>query len=105
MRSISRWASAATSAAMLTVGMTVLAAPTTSAVTSAEAVKTMNGPCSYHVRYDRTSVQENPDINSKIRQYKLAGEPVTGPCKAQYDTEGAPWFTAVDRSCASDGKA
>lgn len=105
MRSISRWASAATSAAMLTVGLTVLATPTAGAVISAEPVKTMNGPCAYHVRYDRTPVQENPDTNSKIRKYKFAGEPVTGPCKAQYDTEGATWFTAVDCSCASDGKA
>jgi len=105
MRSISRWASAATSAAMLTVGLTVLATPTASAASSAEAATTMNGPCVYHVRYDGTPVQENPDTDSIARKYKKAGERVTGPCKAQYDTEGATWFTAVDCSCASAGKA
>lgn len=105
MRSITRWAGAATSAAILTVGLTALATPTAGAAASAETVTTMNGPCVYHVRYDGTPVQENPDTDSVARKYKSAGSRVTGPCKAEYDVEGATWFTAVDCECASRGYA
>lgn len=104
MRSISRWARTA-SAAMLMVGLTFLATPTAGAAASVEAAKTMNGPCVYHVRDNNTPVQETPDTDSKVRKYKNAGARVTGPCKAQYDTEGATWFTAVDCECASSGYA
>jgi hypothetical protein len=90
---------------MLTMGLTVLAAPTAGAATSAEAVKMLNGPYVYHIRYNNTPVQENPDTDSIVRKYKEANARVTGPCKAQYDTEGATWFTAVDCSCASKGLA
>lgn len=105
MRSISRWARAATSAAMLTVGLTVLATPTAGAAASSATVTTMNGPCVYHVRYDGTPVQEDPHTDSVARKYKSAGSRVTGPCKAEYDVGGAIWFTAVDCECASSGYA
>lgn len=65
----------------------------------------MSGPCVYHVRYDWTPVQENPDTDSVVRKYKHAGQRVTGPCRAEYDLEGATWFTAVDCGCATSGKA
>lgn len=105
MRSISRWARAAASTAMLTVGLIILATPTASAAVSSATVKTMNGPCVYHVRYDETPVQEDPHTNSVTRKYKPAGSRVTGPCKTEYDAESATWFTAVDCQCASSGYA
>lgn len=105
MRSKS-WASAARSAALLTVGLTVLATSTATATASAEVVKTMHyGPCAYHVRYNHTPVQENPNTNSQVLKYKNASDRVTSPCKSQYDPAGATWFIAVDCSCANTGDA
>lgn len=59
--------------------------------------------CVYHVRYNWTPVQENPDTDSVVRKYKFAGAQVTSPCQAVYDTESGTWFTAVYCGCASDG--
>ena len=64
---------------------------------------TVADQCVYYVRYNNTPVQENPDTDSVVRKYKNAGERVTGPCRAAYDTESRVWFTAVDCSCATDG--
>jgi hypothetical protein len=101
MRSKS-WASVARSVVLLTVGLTVLATPTATA--SAEVVKPMHyGPCVYHVGYNHTPVQENPNTSSQVLKYKNASDRVTSPCKAQYDPAGATWFTAVDCSCAKTG--
>jgi hypothetical protein len=106
MRSISLWASATTSAAMLAVSLTVLVTPTATPAASAEAAKTMHyGPCIYHVRYNHTPAQENPNTDSRVLKYKNATDRVTSPCKAQYDNAGAIWFTAVDCSCAKNDYA
>jgi hypothetical protein len=70
---------------------------------TARTTASVSATCVYHVRYDWTPVQENPDTDSVVRKYKFAGEQVTGPCWAVFDTEGGTWFTAVYCSCASDG--
>jgi len=96
--------------ALTALSFGVLAAAATGAQASpagGDGVKagaaTVADQCVYYVRYNNTPVQENPDTDSVVRKYKNAGERVTGPCRAAYDTESRVWFTAVDCSCATDG--
>lgn len=98
---IVRLACGVASATLLAMGL-VLSAPAATAATATSAGSVAD-TCAYTVRYNWTPVQENPDTDSVVRKYKHAGERVTGPCWAEYDTEGGTWFTAVYCSCASDG--
>lgn len=97
--------SAFAAAATPTSEITVHTASTrvTAQADSADSARSVTATCVYHVRYNWTPVQENPDTDSVVRKYKFAGARVTSPCWAVYDTEGGTWFTAVYCGCASDG--
>jgi hypothetical protein len=113
MRRTRHAASAGTIVAMVVASVLALLAPSAQAGQSTLAGVTAAGTtataaadrCVYYVRYNYTPVQENPDTDSVVRKYKRAGSRVTGPCRAAYDVESRTWFTAVDCSCATRGKA
>lgn len=92
------------------IGMLGLAAPAQAAPAAGDTVAaaSQDGPiiqdtCVWYVLYNSVAVRENPDTDSVIRKFKNAGDRVTSPCRAEYDTEGATWFTSVYCGCATDG--
>ncbi|MFI6820100.1 hypothetical protein ACIBJE_04000 [Micromonospora sp. NPDC050187] len=59
--------------------------------------------CEYVVIDDWTPVQDNPNVNATVLEYRWSTDRVYGPCWEAYDSGSGVWFVAVNCTCSPNG--
>lgn len=101
---VGRLAAALAATTMLAlVGAAATASPAAAAHPTGQADAGVLATCEYVVVDDWTPVQDNPNVNATVLQYKWSADYVYGPCWEAYDSGSGTWFVAVDCTCSPNG--